>query len=226
MCEKAAQTGPGAARPDASRCHTREVRAVDRYWPALLAQHTDVRDRLVEAYDGADRGYHDTRHLTEVLEHVERLLEHEHADRDAVLLAAWFHDAVYDEHGDNERRSAELAAEQLTGHVPTELVDEVARLVRVTAHHRPDQHDLNAQVLCDADLAILAADEQRYAEYVDGVRREYAYVDDLVFAAGRAAVLVDLLDKPTLFHTKYARQHWEARGRANVERELQQRRLP
>ena len=43
---------------------------------------------------------------------------------------------------------------------------------------------------------------------------------DEQFAAGRAAILRDLLAKPTLFHTTYARTHWEERARANVAREL------
>ena len=40
------------------------------------------------------------------------------------------------------------------------------------------------------------------------------------FRAGRAAILRDLLAKPHLFHTAYAREHWEAPARGNVEREL------
>ena len=75
-------------------------------------------------------------------------------------------------------------------------------------------------MLCDADLAILAAAPERYAEYIADVRREYAHVPDDLFRPGRAAVLGDLLAKPTLFHTAYARREWEARARANVEREL------
>ena len=43
---------------------------------------------------------------------------------------------------------------------------------------------------------------------------------DDVFDAGRAAVLGALAGKPHLFHTAYAREHWEAPARANLEREL------
>jgi predicted metal-dependent HD superfamily phosphohydrolase len=99
-------------------------------------------------------------------------------------------------------------------------VAEVARLVRLTRDHRPDPDDLAGQVLSDADLAILAAGRKRYDEYVRDVRREYAHLDDETFRTGRAAVLRALLDKPTLFHTRYARESWEAAARANVEREL------
>ena len=43
---------------------------------------------------------------------------------------------------------------------------------------------------------------------------------DADFAAGRAAVLRDLLAKPTLFHTEAARTRWEQIARANVQREI------
>ena len=96
----------------------------------------------------------------------------------------------------------------------------MARLVRLTEQHRPGAGDDDGELLSDADLGILAAAPDRYAGYVATVRREYAHVPDDAFAAGRAAILRDLLAKPTLFHTTYAREHWEQRARANVAREL------
>jgi predicted metal-dependent HD superfamily phosphohydrolase len=185
-----------------------------QWWPSSLDE--DLRVRLEHAY-ATGRGYHDLRHLTEVLEHVDELMERDDPAREAVLLAAWFHDAVYDGRGDDEERSAQLAEQSLAG---TSLADEVARLVRVTEHHRPDADDIAGQVLCDADLAILAAPHERYAAYVEGVRAEYSHVPDADFAIGRAAVLRDLLAKPSLFHTPAARDRWEAAARANIEREL------
>ena len=41
-----------------------------------------------------------------------------------------------------------------------------------------------------------------------------------MFRPGRASVLRSLAEKPHLFHTAYAREHWEAPARANLEREL------
>ncbi len=136
------------------------------------------------------RAYHDLAHLSEVLERVDLMAAE--ADRpDAVRLAAWFHDAVYDPTAaDNEERSAALAMTtlRLLG-VDELLLDEVTRLVRLTATHDVGPDDANGAVLCDADLAVLASDDLRYAAYVEGVRREYAHVDDAAFADGRAQVL-------------------------------------
>ena len=194
---------------------------LERWWPDLLAGQPQIRERLVTAYDDPARGYHDLRHLAEVLEHLDDLVPDDHPDRDAVVLAAWFHDAVYDAVGDNEERSARLADAVLTqAGVPIRLVEEVTRLVRLTADHDPAADDLSGQLLCDADLAILAADHERYDEYVAGVRQEYAAVPDADFRAGRKAVLEDLLAHDTLFHSDAARERWEAKARANVTAEV------
>ena len=181
-------------------------------WP--LPDHHDLRDELVAAWDRA--GYHDQLHLTEVLDRLDRLRA-AGADVDATVvgLAAWFHDAVYDGGTDDEERSAQWAERAL----PAAYADEVARLVRMTAHHRPAEDDPAGCALSDADLAILAAPRERYDTYAAGVRADFAHVSDADFRAGRAAVLRDLAAKPHLFHTPQARELWETAARANLERE-------
>lgn len=186
-----------------------------RWWP--LAGQDVLRAELEAAYADPARGYHDTLHLTEVLARLDELAASVAYDREPVLLAAWFHDAVYDGGPDAEERSARWASSALAGLEPA---DEVARLVRLTERHRPAVDDVNGCALSDADLAILAAPPERYAAYVAAVRREYAHVSDVDFTAGRASVLADLLAKPTLFHTAYARDNWESAARANVEAEV------
>ena len=176
---------------------------------------------MLAAYADPTRGYHDTTHLAEVLARVEELAEagvpFEHLP---VRLAAWFHDAVYDGERDAEERSAAWAEHALPGLVDDAVVTEVARLVRLTETHRPDDTDANGCVLSDADLGILAAPPERYATYVAAVRAEYAHLDDATFSAGRRAVLEGLVAKPRLFHTAYALERWEDAARANVASEL------
>jgi predicted metal-dependent HD superfamily phosphohydrolase len=191
-------------------------------WP--LTSGAEVRDRLVAAYSDPSRGYHDLRHLTEVCARLDELAAGGTTfDRAPVLLAAWFHDGVYDGQPGAEERSALWAEESLVGlGVAAPTAAEVARLVRLTETHRPADDDANGCALSDADLAILAAPPERYAEYAADVRREYTHVPDEAFRAGRAGILRDLLAKPHLFHTAYAREHWESLARGNVEREVAQ----
>lgn len=182
-------------------------------WP--LPGHTDLCDELLVAWDRA--GYHDLLHLTEVLDRLDRLAARgADFDRPAVDLAAWFHDAVYAGADDDEEQSARWAERAL----PESYADEVARLVRMTVEHRPDDSDANACALSDADLAILAAPRDRYDVYVAGVRADFAHVPDAEFAAGRRAVLEDLADRPRLFRTPQAVDLWEEEARANLAREL------
>jgi len=189
-------------------------------WPLPGARSLGAQ--LVASYAHPNRRYHDGVHLAEVLERVHELSAGGvEFDRMAVLLAAWFHDSVYDAQPDAEKRSAAWAAEALPTLVDQTVVDEVVRLVLITEHHRPADDDVNGCALSDADLAILAAAPQRYAEYVAAVRNEYEQVPDDAFAAGRAEILRDLLAKPHLFHTAYAREAWEDAARANVGRELE-----
>ncbi|MGN6250910.1 MAG: HD domain-containing protein [Marmoricola sp.] len=180
-------------------------------WP--LPGRRALRDRLVEAY-GVGRGYHDLLHLSEVLA---RIAELGGATDDALLLAAWFHDAVYAGRPDDEERSAQLAEAELAGW-PDAV--EVARLVRLTATHDPEPEDHRGAVLCDADLAILAASPARYAAYVAGVRQDFAAVTDEAFRAGRLLVLEELAGRRELFRTHHARTHWDAAARRNLEAEI------
>lgn len=148
---------------------------------------TPYADNLLARWQEPQRRYHTLTHLTAVLDHIdvlERELDLDQAGTPApapastptpipapdpdlalalVRLAAWFHDAVYaPDRSENEERSARLAERALPeAGVAPEKTAEVARLVRLTVTHAPAPDDLNGQVLCDADLAILAAPRTR-----------------------------------------------------------------
>jgi predicted metal-dependent HD superfamily phosphohydrolase len=193
-------------------------------WDALLPGSQALGVELVGRYDHATRHYHDLRHLLEVLDRIE-LLASQHGDdvTDALRFAAWFHDSVYDmRRTDNEEESARFAEDGLSSHgIAPDVVAAVARLIRVTATHQPQPWDTEAATLCDADLAILAADPARYAEYARGVRAEYHRVRDAEFSRRRAEVLQDLLDREHLFSTPAGRTWWEERARKNAAAELE-----
>jgi predicted metal-dependent HD superfamily phosphohydrolase len=175
---------------------------------------------LITRYSETHRRYHTLDHLAAVLSVVDDLAGY--ADRpDIVRLAAWYHDAVYDpRRADNEVRSAELAATELQQvGLPPAAAGRVAELVRVTAAHDPPVGDRDAEVLCDADLAVLASPPAGYDRYVAAVRGEYAHVDDVAWRRGRADVLQALGALPQVYRTPPART-WEPQARANLNREL------
>jgi predicted metal-dependent HD superfamily phosphohydrolase len=178
---------------------------------------------LLVRWSEPQRHYHTVSHLTAVLDVVDQFAGlAPHPDR--VRLAAWLHDAVYDPRalGDaNERDSAEFAESiLLTLGVPAGPAAEVARLVGLTAGHATDADDPDGELLCDADLAVLAGDEAAYAAYASAIRREYAHVADDDFRAGRTRVLTALLELPSIYRLEPLRARWETRARANLEQEL------
>ncbi|MFF7448285.1 MULTISPECIES: hypothetical protein [unclassified Streptomyces] len=179
-------------------------------------------DNLLGRWQEPQRRYHTLTHLTAVLDHVDALEEHAD-DPDVVRLAAWFHDAVYlPDRSENEERSARLAERALPeAGLSAARTAEVARLVRLTVTHDPADDDRDGQVLCDADLAILAAPPAAYAAYTAAVREEYGFVPSEAFREGRAAVLRGLLELPRLFRTPYGRAEWEATARYNLAGELE-----
>ncbi|GAA1803741.1 metal-dependent phosphohydrolase [Planosporangium flavigriseum] len=190
-------------------------------WRALVPGAEALAEDLITRWSQPHRHYHTTDHLAAVLTVVDRYADLA-PDADAVRLAAWFHDAVYDPRApDNEERSAQLAETGLpAAGVPAGRVTETARLVRLTAGHAVADGDRTGALLADADLAILAAGQHDYDRYAAAVRREYAHVPEAAFRAGRAAVLESLLALPALFRIVPPRVEWEDRARANIEREL------
>ncbi|MFJ9406420.1 hypothetical protein [Streptomyces sp. NPDC101393] len=178
-------------------------------------------DNLLARWSEPQRRYHTVEHLTAVLERIDELGHHAD-DLAAVQLAAWFHDAVYrPDRSENEERSAalaELALPELGVGAPRTA--DVARLVRLTVTHDPGPDDRDGEVLCDADLAVLAGSPDRYAAYAAAVREEYAFVPDPDFTAGRSAVLRQLLALPRLFRTPQGYDRWEHTARRNLATEL------
>jgi predicted metal-dependent HD superfamily phosphohydrolase len=205
---------------------------------------------LISRYGEPHRRYHDVRHLNDVLNAVDELAaDARDADavrlaawfHDAVYATAGTGGATSGgmeggtesgaESGttgaadapavSNEEASARLAEVVLARFgLPAGLVAETARLVRLTETHTAPPDDANAAVLCDADLAILAAEPERYAAYAEAVREEYRAVPDELFRPARARILSALLAEPSLYRTPAARARFEQRARANVTAEI------
>jgi predicted metal-dependent HD superfamily phosphohydrolase len=154
-----------------------------------------------------------------VVERLAALVE----DPNAMHLAIWFHDAVYDSRAkDNERRSGELAVDLLGPiGVPAATIERIVSMIWATAHTAEGPPAFrDTQVLLDADLAILGASEERYARYAADIRKEYAWVPEATYCAGRAAVLLKFLAAPRIYHTQIMFEEGDARARVNLRTEI------
>lgn len=190
-------------------------------WNTIMAGHDALFLDLLDRWGEPHRHYHGCTHLLSVLEAIDLLTEPAEPPR-TVLLAAWFHDAVYRGIAEqDEEESARLAEDRLAEAGLAEAdVDEVARLVRLTSDHRPEPGDDGGALLSDADLSVLGGEPEEYARYVAAVRKDYAHIGDADFAAGRAAVVRHLLELDPLFHSPRAKALWEDSAHRNLKGEL------
>ena len=182
-----------------------------------------LKAELSALYRAPGRHYHGLAHV-EALLALAREYRADLADPQAVEAAIWFHDAIYDSRrSDNEARSAALAAGKLAPGVEPARLSRIAAMIEATATHAlPGLGDeaatRDAAFFLDMDLSILGAPAAAFDSYEAAVRREYAWVDDEAWAAGRAAVLRKFLARPTIFHTEAFRQRFETAARINIAR--------
>lgn len=181
-----------------------------------------VFDRLVAAHSEPHRYYHTLEHLAEMFKVAGRLVNEE-SDSHAIQLAIWFHDSVYDPRGkNNEELSATFAKECLAAlGVGPDTRSKVEQMILATAHGPLSTVDHDTAILLDADLAILSAEERRYARYAEDIRREYAWVDEQAYREGRAKVLQSFLDRPRIYLTERMHSAAEEAARHNLRTEIE-----
>ena len=205
--------------------------------PATFQQQVaELGESLLQAWEQPHRAYHHSGHLSQMLTDLDRLYAHRTQGSTPLplVLAAWFHDAVYEgAPGEDERRSEQLAGASLEPLVTAGLLSEeelqlVRLLVRATATHKlPESTELPAgynpadiEFFLDADIAILAAEPARYRRYLRGVRSEYSHFDDEAFRIGRTSFLHSVLERERIFLSERARELWEEPARTNLCGEL------
>lgn len=196
--------------------------ALHRKWHDLLRVWSvapTLADRafadVQEHYAGPGRFYHTLDHVESVLGTVESLGPYAR-NANAVKLATWLHDVIYDSKAlDNEERSADYA-ERLCDKFSIPEGRLVADLILKTKTHDAGG-DCNAEVLIDADLAILGESESVYRTYSEKIRQEYAWVPEADYRKGRRQVLQKFLSRPRLFHLL---RHLEEVARQNLAAEI------
>ena len=202
----------------------------------LTAQVAELGENLLQAWEHPHRAYHHSGHLSQMLADLDRLYAAypQGSTPLAPVLAAWFHDAVYEgAPGEDERRSEQLAGASLEPLVAADLLSGeelqmVRLLVRATATHElPESAELPAgyavtdiEFFLDADMAILAVEPARYHRYLRGVRSEYSHFDDEAFYTGRTTFLRSILERERIFLSEQGLQLWEEPARANLQAEL------
>ncbi|MDY6896533.1 MAG: HD domain-containing protein [Cyanobacteriota bacterium] len=203
-------------------------------WSELL-QNFDISqtateqtfNKIVEYYSTPNRYYHNLKHINHVLETIQ-LLEDKtkylgnNFETKTVKFAAWFHDIVYDtKTKDNEEKSAEYAAEALSSlSIPANVIKNVKKLILQTKNHYVSTNDLDAQILLDADFAILGSNPADYSKYTQAIRQEYIWVPEVEYFAARKKILENFLQRDNIYFTQFMQQTRENIARNNLETEV------
>lgn len=139
--------------------------ALFRRWNITLRPHTIQR-----MWNAPGRFYHSETHLDDLLRQIDTHRARISAtDRDKLMLAAIFHDIIYDPAAtDNEERSAQF----LLAHCGAHDIGEVVQIIRDTATHTPSTP--LSRIFNDMDMDIMNRPWPELLAWEDGIYLEYA----------------------------------------------------
>lgn len=176
-----------------------------------------VFNNLERCYSEKGRRYHTMEHVLWALKRLKEIAPNASPEAEWAL---WFHDAVLARSPDDEAQSADLAVlTALHCGLGESFARRAEQLIRGTAHDAPE-FDGDAQAVCDADLSVLGASDAAFDGYEAKVRTEWQDVPESAFRTGRIAVLRRFLGRESIYQTQAARERWEAKARANLERSI------
>ena len=204
----------------------------NRFWCVLQPTPTTEenglrwREELIARYSEPHRAYHTMQHLQECLDLLVDNLSWI-PQPEFIFFALWYHDAIYDVHSHqnintnintNENNSAELAATHLSkSGIDANKIQKITDLICITAHDKTPM-TIEEKIIVDIDLAILGADEKRFLEYEQQIRKEYGFVPEAIFQTKRRAILQSFLERPRIYHTPQFFERLESSARYNLGR--------
>lgn len=190
------------------------------------------------AYDSPQRAYHNLRHIEQCLGVLAACDFRPGFGVDALSemlaeaqLAIWFHDVVCEPGKlDNERRSHDVFSRWASSKIPDKQRSaRVARAILATNHREAKSRELHggpvSDLVCDADMSILAAQWDDFALYDARVCSEYVDAQACTpqqWDAGRRGFLAAVLGARRIYNTpEFA--PLEMPARANVAKLLEEK---
>ena len=175
-----------------------------------------VFDELDILYRESHRWYHTAAHIEHCLRQFD-LAADRMDEPDAVEMAVWFHDAIYDIPGkDNELRSAELFAAKTGGRGSARFREKVHRLIMATTHLDPPPATLDEKFMLDIDLSSFGRPWEEFLSDSRAVRAELAHLPDAEFYPRQKKFLESLAARSRFCFTEFFRERHERRARENI----------
>jgi predicted metal-dependent HD superfamily phosphohydrolase len=191
-------------------------------WVRCLAPAVESRDgsvfvELARRYSEPRRRYHGWNHLLHCLKQFD-LAAALMNEPDAVEMALWFHDAVYDFGApDNEQKSAELFTQLAERQFSSAFVDKVDALILLTRHQQAPT-DWDQRFMVDIDLSSLALDWDTFTRDSENIRQENEHLEDDVFYPKQAGFLESLLARRSIYYSDFFSKLYERAARDNIAR--------
>lgn len=197
-------------------------------WRALcvrlhLPPDLDQLDWLRGAHRTPPRAYHNLDHVSACLTELDAV-RHLADEPDAIEVALWFHDSVYNSrYAENEEASAIMAKGWLDDScAPADLGMTVAELIFKTKHDPADPPETrDQQIIVDVDLAILGQAPDVFAAYEDRIREEYDWVAWEIYRVKRPEILSRFLQRERIYFTEEFCDRYEAAARSNLHRSIE-----
>lgn len=159
------------------------------------------------------RAYHTMDHVRQVVSVAEKLGFQNDARMRRLLVAAFYHDAIYHALPNNEMHSALHAQNVWNSALDTYEIGAVVDIILVTASHR-NPHSLEERCMIDADLWGLGSAQHNYWANSYRVKAE----DPTNWFERRKKFLEDFLGRDRIFWTKQGAER-EEQARFNLQEE-------
>lgn len=188
-------------------------------WQRLGAARVPDIELLLARLGEPQRHYHTLAHIRHCL----AVYDRGPVTDDAVELALWLHDAIYDVQAhDNEERSAVWCMEMAgaAGIKATEA--ERARRCILATRHRHEPVDAAERLTVAIDLTILGETPTRFAAYDRQIRREYSWVPMDVYRRERVRILAGFLARQTIYPHLWWERRFGHQARINLRRTINQ----
>ena len=183
----------------------------------ILSKVKEFTGKIFRENGSSDSFYHNFTHSAEVAkvaEEIANAIGIEQNDKEALLIAAWFHDVGHTETCDgHEDIGIKMAAKFLKeNNYPTEGIEKVISLINATRMPRNPKNTLE-EVICDADLHHLGTNDFEVKEnlYRNEVEALKGYkIDDVEWLNNN----LKFFDQHKYF-TEYARKRFETQKNIN-----------
>ncbi len=180
---------------------------------------THVFQAVLDCYREDHRHYHNDIHIDHclgMLEEVRLGLN----NPDAVELAIWFHDVIYDSGAtDNEQRSADWFMHKSGQYLNDSVRQNVHDLIMSTMHDNSPETD-DERILVDIDLSSFGLSWERFQTDGDNVRKEQLHLTDNEFYRKQIKFQESLLQRAQFYFSDYFHRHYEAKARKNLSKHL------